>query len=65
MKQIIWQPERHNWSTTITSTWVPGRARYDGRKILVSGWVTVPENGLTPDCEARDDGTCPCGRSAT
>ena len=28
-----------------------------------TGWVTIPVNGLTPDCEPVA-GTCACGRSA-
>jgi hypothetical protein len=59
-----WQPERGNWSTTRESEFIPGKQCGDPRQgNWVDGWVTVPENGLSPDCEPVD-GTCACGRRA-
>lgn len=67
----VWEQERHNWSTTQSSEFRshhpelfgPGEQVHPVQSDGVTGWVTVPANGLSPDCEPVGS-RCACGRTA-
>ena len=65
----VWREDRNNWSTTEWAgfrTNHPERFGPAEREQLVpgeGGWITIPVNGLTPDCEPVG-ARCSCSRSA-